>query len=170
MKEFYLNTKRVSFHIWEPSDIVIAKQLWQDPEVSKYICAKGIFSEEEVENRLLSEVSNQSKYGVQYWPFLHANTHELIGCCGFRPYNSNGLEFGIHIRSPFWRRGYGAEAGSTAISYCLKNLQPGLITAGHSPKNTASEHLLIKLGFVFSHCEYYEPTGLNHPTYFYKGN
>ncbi|HUV51221.1 MAG TPA: GNAT family protein, partial [Anaerolineae bacterium] len=37
--------------------------------------------------------------------------------------------------------------------------------AGHNPKNEASRHLLEKLGFRYSHDEYYAPTGLNHPSY-----
>nr|NIV34793.1 hypothetical protein [Anaerolineae bacterium] len=37
--------------------------------------------------------------------------------------------------------------------------------AGHNPKNTASQHLLGKLGFRYTHEELYEPTGLMHPCY-----
>jgi RimJ/RimL family protein N-acetyltransferase len=37
--------------------------------------------------------------------------------------------------------------------------------AGHNPKNEASRQLLEKLGFRYTHDEYYAPTGLNHPSY-----
>ena len=167
MKKFSINTKRTSFFLWEPGDITAAKKIWLDPDVSKYISAKGVFSEKEVESRLLLEVENQRKYGVQYWPFADNDTNELIGCCGFRPYRDSGLEFGVHIRAKFWRKGFGTEAGAAAIAHCLEVLRPRTIMAGHNPKNTGSKQLLSGLGFVFSHYEYYEPTGLEHPTYIY---
>ena len=39
------------------------------------------------------------------------------------------------------------------------------IFAGHNPKNTASCYVLEKLGFQYIGDEYYEPTGLYHPSY-----
>jgi len=168
MKEHFIKTQRISFGIWEAADLASAKILWQDPKVTKYISASGVFSDEEIQARLNLEIENQNLYNIQYWPFVDNETGELIGCCGFRPYKSEGLEFGTHIRSKFWRKGFGLEAGSAAISYCFENLRPKLIAAGHNPNNTASKELLTKLGFVFSHFEYYAPTGLDHPTYFFK--
>ena len=40
--------------------------------------------------------------------------------------------------------------------------------AGHHPKNTASRALLLRLGFVYDHDAFYPPTGLYHPSYFYR--
>ena len=37
--------------------------------------------------------------------------------------------------------------------------------AGHNPENTVSRHLLQKLGFRYTHDEFYAPTGLQHPSY-----
>ncbi|WP_415466352.1 hypothetical protein [Clostridium saccharoperbutylacetonicum] len=39
---------------------------------------------------------------------------------------------------------------------------------GHNPYNLESSQLIKKLGFEYVHDEYYEPTGLNHPSYLLK--
>jgi len=37
--------------------------------------------------------------------------------------------------------------------------------AGHNPANVASRRVLEKLGFRYTHDEFYPPTGLHHPSY-----
>jgi len=161
-------SKRLYFGQWTDKSLPDAKILWGDPLVSKFICASGIFTEEDIEARLNTEISNRLLHGIQYWPIYEKTSDNIVGCCGFRPYGNDALEFGIHIRSAFWRQGFAFEAASAAISYCITHLNPKKIVAGHNPNNTASAALLKKLGFVFTHFEHYEPTGLMHPTYVFR--
>lgn len=44
-REFFMTTKRCGFSRWEADDIKLAKLLWGDAEVTRYICASGSFSE-----------------------------------------------------------------------------------------------------------------------------
>jgi len=37
--------------------------------------------------------------------------------------------------------------------------------AGHHPENESSRQLLTRLGFTYTHDEWYEPTGQMHPSY-----
>ena len=39
------------------------------------------------------------------------------------------------------------------------------VFAGHNPRNAASRRTLLKLGFRYTHDEFYPPTGLMHPSY-----
>ena len=165
MQKPLIETQRTYFSLWNEDSLSDANLLWGDPAVSKYISISGIFSEKEILTRLNKEISNQQLYGIQYWPFYEKDSNTIIGCCGFRPYSHNTLEFGIHIRSSFWRQGLAFESATAAIRYCNNNLKPEKIVAGHNLNNIASANLLKKLGFIFTHTEYYEPTGLMHPTY-----
>ena len=79
-RNFFLKTRRTGFSIWEASDIKLAKLLWGNPEVTRYICASEKFSEEDISNRLKKEVENHCVYQVQYWPFFTLDSNELIGC------------------------------------------------------------------------------------------
>ena len=114
MRNFFLKTDRIGFSKWHSGDQEIAELLWGDSEVTKFICASGVFTQEDIINRLNTEIANDEKYQIQYWPIFELATDELIGCCGLRPH-------GIKV--------------------------------------------LQKLGFVYVSDEFYEPTGLYHPSY-----
>jgi len=84
-----------------------------------------------------------------------------------RPYDSENsiLEMGIHLKEKYWGKRFAQEACSMVIEYAFNTLGVNALFAGHNPKNTASAHLLKKLGFIYKHDEFYPPTGLYHPSY-----
>lgn len=94
-------------------------------------------------------------------------TNAHIGCAGLRPYDlpDHILEIGFHIKPLYWRQGYAAEAALCVMDYAFKNLGTAALFAGHNPENLASKKILARLGFRYTHDEYYEPTGLYHPSY-----
>lgn len=65
----------------------------------------------------------------------------------------------------YWGRGYASEAAKTTIDYSFNYLKADKLYAGHHPENEASKKLLTKLGFKFIGNNFYEPTGLFHPSY-----
>ncbi len=71
----------------------------------------------------------------------------------------------MDLRSAQWRKGYATEAARAIIKYAFTVLKVGGLFAGHHPENEASRLLLITLGFRYTHDAYYEPTGLQHPSY-----
>lgn len=168
--QYFIESNRVGFGVWKKENIKEAELLWGNSEVTKYITASGKMSKKDISNRLSKEIEMYSKYSIQYFPIYLKNTGKFIGCCGLRPYNINEniLEVGIHLIPDYWRQGYAYEACMRIIRYAFDDLSCSAIFAGHNPKNTASSGLLKKLGFIYSHDEYYEPTGLNHPSYFLK--
>lgn len=169
MRKFFLETERLGFSHWEEGDLPLARQLWGEAEVTRYICASGVFSPGEIEARLRTEIDNNKKYGVQYFPVFEKATEELVGCCGLRPCDKkDALELGVHLRKEFWRQGFGREAVEAVIEYAFT--LPGVeeLRAGHNPQNTASRRLLTKVGFQYERDEFYSPTGLYHPSYSMK--
>lgn len=165
MREFFFTTNRIGFSQWEMEDIQLAELLWGDPDVTRYICASGRFSADDAANRLKKEVDNQMTYHVQYWPVFELSSNELIGCCGLRPYKDDMYEIGFHLRPKYWRQGYAQEAAQAVIHYAFSDLQAKGLFAGHNPNNIASSKVLLKLGFQYIGDEFYEPTGLYHPSY-----
>ncbi len=169
-KKYFIKTDRCGFSHWDKCDLPLAYSLWGEPEVTRYICANGVFSAEDVKNRLHTEIGNLEKHSVQYFPFYSLENGELIGCCGFRPYKDNkGIyELGFHLRKEYWRKGYALEAAMAMINYAFDTLGAIELKAGHNPNNTASSKVLSRLGFQYECDEFYEPTGLNHPLYSLK--
>ena len=164
-RTFFLRTDRIGFSRWQREDTALAKLLWGNPEVTKYICASGIFSADDIANRLECEIANDKEFGVQYWPVFSLDTGELIGCCGLRPHGESEYEIGFHLRPEFWGKGYAQEAARAVIRYAFDELKADRLFAGHNPKNTASQKVLGRLNFVYTGDEFYAPTGLYHPSY-----
>jgi RimJ/RimL family protein N-acetyltransferase len=165
--KYFLTTKRLGFRYWKEDDFDLADNLWGNPEVTKLIDARGKLNHKEVKELLFKEIETQKSFGVQYWPIFLLNTNEHIGCCGLRPYDPNKFiyEIGAHILSNHWRNGYALEATRCVIEYAFNVLNYSALFAGHNPENNASKKLLEKLRFNYIRDEYYEPTGLNHPSY-----
>lgn len=164
---YFMRTARLGFRRWRPDDLALALGLWGDSRVTRLIDARGQLSPAQVKERLAAEIANQEKFGLQYWPIFLLASHEHVGCCGLRPYDLPGrvYEIGVHIRADHWRRGYASEAATAVIGYAFESLGAAALFAGHNPRNEASRHRLARLGFRYTHDEYYPPTGLEHPSY-----
>jgi RimJ/RimL family protein N-acetyltransferase len=163
----FLETPRLIFRTWAETDEELALGLWGDPRVIQYIDARAKLSVDEIRDRLAREIDGAKGCGVQYWPIFLRSTGEHVGCCGLRPYDlsHNIYEIGFHIRSNLWGQGFASEAARGMMGYAFTELSVNGLFAGHNPHNTASRHLLQKLGFRYTHDEYYAPTGLFHPSY-----
>jgi RimJ/RimL family protein N-acetyltransferase len=90
-----------------------------------------------------------------------------VGCAGLRLYRPDEriYELGFHLRPEYWGRGLAEEAGSAAAAFAFGTLGAKALFAGHHPANAASRRVLAKLGFRFTHEEFYPPTGMMHPSY-----
>jgi len=163
----FITTRRLYFRTWRTDDIDLAMDLWGDPKVTRFIVAKGCMSDNEVKARLLQEIDNQEEHSVQYWPCLLSTDDTFVGCCGIRPYDpsTNIYEIGFHILQQYWGKGFAVEAAKGVMKYAFNELSVAGLFAGHHPDNIVSPHVLDKLGFLYTHNEFYAPTGLKHPSY-----
>ena len=168
--EFFLVSARLGFRAWRDDDLELAMSLWGDPKVTRLIDARGRLSREQVLERLQKEMQTQKEHGMQYWPVFWRYGKGLAGCCGLRPYDPGQgvFEIGVHILARHWRKGLAREASLAVMAHAFDSLGATALFAGHNPRNQASRDLLTKLGFRFWREEFYEPTGLMHPSYLLK--
>jgi ribosomal-protein-alanine N-acetyltransferase len=164
--DYFLRSSRLGFRHWNEADLPLAIGLWGDPAVTRYIAARG-YTVREVQIRLELEIEAQHTHGIQYWPLFLLATGEHVGCCGLRARagDPDVPELGVHIASRYWRQGYALEAASCVIEHAFTVRGARAIFAGHNPENVASRRLLERLHFVYTHDEFYAPTGLDHPSY-----
>ena len=162
---YFLKSGRLQFRRWTTEDIDLAQNLWGDYEVTRYI--GGPFNLNEINDRLNKEIDTEIHFGIEYWPMFQQLDNNFVGCCGLRPYKNETevLELGFHICKAFWGNGYATEAARSIIKYAFEKYRPLKLFAGHNPDNSKSKGILAKLGFQYTHDEYYPPTGLNHPSY-----
>jgi len=157
-------TPRLTFRPWRDDDFALAMAIWGDPRL--VTMSGGPFDEAQVRARLASEIANQAEHGVSYWPiFLADGAH--AGCCGLRPRDPprRVYELGFYLRPEYWGQGHAVEAARAVISFAFEVLASPWLYAGHHPENRASQNMLGKLGFRYTHHELYPPTGLQHPGY-----
>ena len=67
-KNYFLKSSRLGFRLWREEDLDIALKLWGDYAVTKFFDARGKWSREAVQDRLIKEIRLQRQHGVQYWP------------------------------------------------------------------------------------------------------
>jgi ribosomal-protein-alanine N-acetyltransferase len=168
MDHYFLQSPRLGFRQWSSADLPLAEALWGDPEVTRFI--GGPFSPQKIQDRLNTEIELCSKHNVQYWPIFRLESHEHAGCAGLRPYRPEDriFELGVHLRPAYWGRGLAEEAARAVIKFAFENAGAKALFGGHHPANSASQHLISKLGFRLTHEEFYLPTGLRHPSYLLK--
>jgi [ribosomal protein S5]-alanine N-acetyltransferase len=165
LEEFFLRTDRLAFRSWSTADLPLAFCLWGDPVVTRFF--GGPFSQEAVQQRLELEISSENAHHVQYWPIFLQSTGEFVGCTGLRPYlpSEQIFELGFHLRPHYWGKGFATEAAAGVVSYAFFTLRADGIFAAHHPANVASQHVIEKLGFRFTHTEHYAPTNEMHLAY-----
>ena len=168
--QYFLKTDRIGFSEWTENDINLARLLWGDNAVTKFICATGKFTDQDIQNRLNTEIDNKTNYQVQYWPIFDLESDDFIGCCGLRPFKIENriYEIGIHLRPIYWGKGIATEAIKAVIDYAFNTLTADNVFAGHHPDNTNSKKLLEKLGFKYIGNHFYASTQLYHPSYKYR--
>lgn len=163
---YFLQSERLGLRCWQPGDLSLAVRLWTDPVVTRFIAATPPTADE-ARARLQREIETQAQHGFQYWPLFVRDGGDFAGCCGLRPRpdEPDAPEFGVHLLPTYWRRGYASEASSMVFGHAFGTLACRALFAGHNPRNKASRAMLLRLGFVHTHDEFYPPTGLMHPSY-----
>jgi [ribosomal protein S5]-alanine N-acetyltransferase len=164
-ESYFLKSARLGFRCWTRDDLPLARELWGDVEVTRFF--GGPFSEEEISERLEREIGRMNIHQFQYWPIHLLSDNEHVGCCGLRPYRLEDKihELGFHLRPTYWGRGLALEAARAAIGYAFETTGAKGLSAGHHPGNVNSKKVLEKLGFQFTHDEYFAALGMSIPYY-----
>jgi [ribosomal protein S5]-alanine N-acetyltransferase len=162
---YFLKTARLGFRCWTEDDRALARELWGDIEVTRFF--GGPFSDGEVDQRLQREIARMSAHRFQYWPVHLLSNHEHVGCCGLRPFRpeDNIHELGFHLRPKYWGQGLAPEAARAVIEYAFETIGAAGLSAGHHPGNANSKKVLEKLGFRYTHDEYFPALAMSIPYY-----
>src|ERR1700753_3194830 len=96
--DYFLKSKRLAFRRWRADDQALAGKLWGDLQVTR-LFSREPFSEQQVEDRLRTEIERNLNCGLQYWPIFQLDDDDFVGCCGLRPYRpaEEIAELGFHL-------------------------------------------------------------------------
>jgi ribosomal-protein-alanine N-acetyltransferase len=162
---YFMTSSRLGFRCWSSEDLPLARRLWGDIEVTRFF--GGPFSEEEIARRLEREIAGMNKHQFQYWPMHMLSDDDHVGCCGMRPFRPHEQihELGFHLRPEYWGRGLAIEAARAVILFAFNTIGAKGISAGHHPDNRNSQKVLEKLGFRYTHDEFFAALGTDIPYY-----
>lgn len=165
IEPYFLRSKRLGFRGWTEEDFPLARELWGDVEVTRFF--GGPFSDDQVRARLEREIERMKVHNFQYWPIFMISDNEHVGCCGLRPYGTDDAipELGFHLRPKFWGQGLAVEAARAVIHFAFETIGANGLAAGHHPENANSKKVMAKLGFHYTHDEFFAGLGMNIPYY-----
>lgn len=163
--DYFLRTDRLGFRCWTADDVQLARDLWGDVEVTRFF--GGPFSAEDIDERLQREIARMNTHQFQYWPIHLLSNREHVGCCGLRLYRPDDKihELGFHLRPRYWGQGLAREAAQAVIDFAFATVGAKALSAGHHPANLNSKKVIEKLGFRYTHDEYFPALQMSIPYY-----
>ena len=146
-------TKRLRLNELTKEDSNRIFDLFSDSSVVEYYDLEAFTEESQAVNLIEFFNSRFKESGGIRWAIRLKETDQLIGTCGFNSWSSKmkNAVIGYDLLSEFWGNGYTTEAVHRIVKAAfLGELQCGelnRIQADTVPGNSASEALLLKVGF-----------------------
>ena len=152
MNKTILTTDRLLLRVAHISDKHFIYNLLNSPKWLKYIGDRGIKSLENAAEYINEKlIGSLSKSGYGLYVMALKDSKIPIGICGFvkREYLDE-VDIGFAIQEEYERNGFTYEAAIAILDYGKLVLNFNKVYAITSKDNTASQNLLLKLGFEFA--------------------
>jgi len=157
-------TERLTFRLFEPSDIEAMFSFWGDPDVMTYCGGAASPTAERFERtgKLYNQLYQDKGYTV--FAVVLKESDVVIGAAGFNPTDEDTeIELIYHFAKAYWGNGYATEAAGACMEFAKKLNCIKLVTASIDPNHMASRHVLEKIGFEYKGMKWFEDTGQEEP-------
>ncbi|MCD1116618.1 GNAT family N-acetyltransferase [Chryseobacterium turcicum] len=161
----HLETKRLILRKFEETDFERLFLLDSNPEVMKYVGMPPLSKAEESKEVVKMIMKQYEDNGLGRLAVIEKESELLIGWSGLKLNTSevngyqNFYELGYRFLPETWGKGYATESGKASLDYGFNDLKAEIIYAYAHCENTASNHILTKLGFEKTG-EFTEPDGI----------
>ena len=122
-----------------------------DPEVMRYITGQP--ETPEYTRQSIERVKARwAEWGYSWWSFFELETGMIVGAGTVQHLGrdkANPHETGWRLRRDRWGRGYASEAAQAMAAFAFETVKAPLLTAVCQPANTASSHVMEKLGMQY---------------------
>ncbi len=146
-----LTTPRLTLRESTVTDVEDFYRIYQEPSITKYM--EELFPDRDEERYYMKDYIQKiyGFYGFGLWSVIHTVTGIVIGRAGLSVREGYGLpELGFVTDVAFQHQGYTYEICEAILRYAWEELEFSQVQAFCHPKNTASLHLLQKLGFTYA--------------------
>lgn len=140
-----LTTERLHLRPFTDADRIAIHAVYADPEVMRHVGhgAHRTVAETTAALKVYGEVLERS--GFSFLAVVERAGGALIGDAGLYPLGED-IELGYTLARRAWGRGYATELGRALLAYAFDELDAARVVAQVEPANTASRHVLEKLG------------------------
>lgn len=145
-----LETERLSLRESTVTDVDAFYRIYREPSITRYM--ENLFDDRDEERAYIENYIQNiyGFYGFGMWTVVHTGTGTVIGRAGLNVREGYELpELGFVTDVSFQRQGYTYEICHAILQYAFEELDFPKVQAFCHPDNTASVHLLQKLGFVY---------------------
>lgn len=140
-----LHTDRLLFRTHEARDEAAFVEMHTDPEVRRYVGGRAWSVDEAITRFRTQHLGKPSRtYGL--WATVLKAEDTYIGMCGLRGRRLSA-HLAYYIARRYWGMGLATEAASAFINFGFGRLQLTRILADADKANSASGHILEKVGF-----------------------
>jgi RimJ/RimL family protein N-acetyltransferase len=151
-----IETQRLLLRMFRPEDLDDLARLFSDPEVVKYVGDGRTVNREESDKALQSIIRHWQTHGFGRWAVVDKQTREFVGYGGLRSLLGTA-EVVYHLAPAHWGKGLATELGRASLRFGFEERQFDRIVAIAKPLNTASIHVMEKLGMHYEkHTSYYD--------------
>lgn len=145
---FIIETDRLRLRILRDSDLDDLAALFADPDVMRYVGTGQPTDRAEAEKALASIIAHWEREGFGRWAIEDKHTNEFLGYGGLRSLFGTP-EVVYHFAKRHWGKGFATEMARAALNFGFNVKGFDHIVAIAKPGNTASIHVMEKIGMQF---------------------
>jgi len=145
-----VETDRLALCAPELCHIDALAALWGDLETMRYLGAGGVWTREQVAERIERAIRVQAERGMTFWTVVEKASGTVIGQGGLVPiaFIGDEIELGYRLGKAHWGKGYATEIARLSAAHGFGALGLTDLVAVCYPENLASRRVLIKTGFT----------------------
>ncbi|HWP55311.1 MAG TPA: GNAT family N-acetyltransferase [Pyrinomonadaceae bacterium] len=145
---FVIETERLRLRMLRDSDLDDLAALFADPDVMRYVGSGQPIERSEAQKALTSIAAHWNRHGFGRWAVEDKNTREFIGYGGLRSLFGTP-EVVYHFARQHWGKGLATEVARASLNFGFNVKGFDRIVAIAKPANTASIHVMEKIGMHF---------------------
>jgi ribosomal-protein-alanine N-acetyltransferase len=145
-----IRTERLLLRAFTETDLPVWNAaLFADPDVTRYLPIDGPLPDADLRAALARGRAHWSSHRYGAWAVELTASGPFAGHCGLRHLDDAGeTEVYYALAKAFWGRGLATEAAAAAVDFGFERAGLSRIVAYAVPENTASTHVMEKLGML----------------------
>jgi ribosomal-protein-alanine N-acetyltransferase len=143
-----IETDRLRLRMFRPDDLDDLAAMLADPDVMRYVEDGQPKDRTVAETALNSIIAHWQRHGFGRWAVEEKTSGEFVGFGGLRSLFGTP-EVVYHFAKAQWGNGFATELGRASLSFGFNQHRFARIVAIAKPDNSASIHVMEKLGMHF---------------------